>query len=745
MANTGIKGRIVDVETGAGISDLTVKAVDFDPFFNEDDTLASGQTDSSGNFELSYSADQYSLWKTDRNPDIVLQIFGPGGRLLHETEEAKDVTDETLNLPEIKIHSGNIDGWLVTHATLNPERGTPVFLFQGNEIQHLVDGDLMFPAITRAAIEAKTSINLMTLFFQVDDGLITQFKNDFDPINPPSSNCKNSIAATLEEELKKKAKPGQPDQTAIPVNVLVTNIPVSANDTVAEVREFFENTGVKTSDFNKGFALLHAKAITLDGVKAILMGSPLKQFYFSDGQHAIRDARHKGSLIHDVNLEVSGPAVEQIDKTFATIWKATGEPLITVDHGQIDEKQGDNIAAVQVLRTMPGGAFKPKEAGDEDLPHGETGILEAYQRAIALAERYIYLENQYFTSPDIVNALIHRMKNSDKPKLQIIIVLNFRPDLPGYADQQIQLINQLKIAASANDHQLGIYTLWSRSAQPAGNGDGGKKEFQIMPIYVHSKVAIIDDKWATVGSANLDGTSMNAHQIGLMVSSVIVDKLIDKVKLGGDFGKFLWDAYWYLFFFIFKQYLFNLKTLLIIIFIIYKAITDFKEIMETLTEITNIPDILKDVFTRSAQHALPHRSRQPSRSVELNLVLYNGVANQPETPVIAQLRNELWTEHLGLDSLPPDMQAVPDNQTDMKWVEFWDTCAQKNQEAIKKDEAPPENHTPKILAWTPETDAEDYLGALKIRTKNLRDKAFIYNFDKCKFETKKKLLPWPII
>jgi len=46
MENTGVKGSVVNVVTGKGIKDLTVKVVDFDPFFKEDDVLATGKTDS---------------------------------------------------------------------------------------------------------------------------------------------------------------------------------------------------------------------------------------------------------------------------------------------------------------------------------------------------------------------------------------------------------------------------------------------------------------------------------------------------------------------------------------------------------------------------------------------------------------------------------------------------------------------------------------------------------------------------
>ncbi len=746
MANKSVKGRIINAQSNAGFPGLKVTAVDFDPFFNEDDVLASGETEADGAFSLSYKEDAYRLWKFDRNPDIVVRVYTPTGRLLHETKEEKDVTVDTLTIPDLKIHPNHLTGHLVTHATLHPETGDPVALFPKNRINFLVDGAKMFPAATEAANTATEAINLMTLFFDVNNGLVTEFKSEadgFDPLTPPGANCKDEIVATLEEVLKKKADPPG-GASGIPTNVLVANVPLSASDTVAEVREFFKNTSVKTSDFNKGFSLLHAKMMTIDGERGIVMGSPLKQFYFSDGRHSIHDARHKGSLIHDVSFEVSGPAVKHIDQTIATVWRGTGKPFSLLAKTP-QPQTGPDTVSVQVLRTLPGGVFTAgpnAPSGAENLPSGETGILEAYQRAIELAERYIYFENQYFTSPEIVDALTVRMKDSTKPKLQIIFVLNFRPDLPGYPDQQIESVARLQALAKKHGHKLGVYTIWSRAEKVAADGT---KTFEIMPIYVHAKVGMIDDTWGTAGSANLDGTSMNYHQIGLIVSSVIADKLLAKVTLGNNFLKFLWDAFWYLVFYLFKEYLFNLKAVLIILFLIYKAITEFREILETLTEITDLPEILRDVFARTAQHALPNRSRQPARNVEVNFVMYNGIAGQPASPVVQQLRQALWTEHLGFSSLPPELQTVPPNPDPMDWVAAWDARAAENLAAIKNKTDIPAGPTPQILAWKPETDPDDYLKALGVRTKGLRDKADRYDFSKCRLDHKKKLLPWPII
>ncbi|ULA66699.1 MAG: PLD phosphodiesterase domain-containing protein [Nitrospira sp.] len=752
MSNTAVHGRILD-EQGAGIAGLTVRAIDFDPFFNEDDVLGTGKTEGDGTFLVSYSTDAYRTWKADRNPDLVVQVLGPphaepklfGTRLLHETPEAEDVTDSTHEVGTITIHRNNIEGWLVTHTTLNPAVGTPVALYHHNRITHLIDGATMFPAVTDAAAAATETINLMTLFFDVNNGFLTKFKSNFDPLNPPSTGCKQSAETTLEEVLKTKG--------GKPVNILVTNLPLSAEDTVTEVAEFFAQTpGVSTNAFNKGFALLHAKAIVVDGRRAILMGSPLKQYYFSDTRHAIRDARHKGSLMHDVNTDLTGPAVAHVERTFASVWNATGKPMLIPPPKTFPDlpttPDGD-VASVQVLRTLPGSSITRIHPSDEDLPYGETGILEAYERAIANAQRYIYIENQYFTSHEIVDALISRMKDTTKPRLEIILVLNLRPDLPGYPDRQIDNVNQLRAAASAGGHHLGAYTLWSRSEKPGSGGAGNPRHYDVMPVYVHSKLAIIDDVWATVGSANLDGTSLNYHEIGLIVGGALLDRLIDKAKLTNDPGKFLWELFWYLFFFVFKQILFDLKTLLILLFVAYKLIFDFKETLETIREtlgdVADIPQLVKDMYTRTAQHALPSRSRQPSRSVELNVVIYNGIAGLPENGVVRALRHALWQEHFGLASLPDNLKNLPAGPAALNWVAEWEAAATHHIDAIKNDLAPPADHGPHLLPWKPETDPKDYLAALKIRTSTLRSKAQKFDFSNCKVDDKKSLLPWPII
>ena len=186
-----------------------------------------------------------------------------------------------------------------------------------------------------------------------------------------------------------------------------------------------------------------------------------------------------------------------------------------------------------------------------------------------------------------------------------------------------------------------------------------------------------------------------------------------------------------------------------LVILLIKVILDFRGLLklisdkyESLLEIGDVAGIVKDVFTRYTQHAMPTREKQPSRSVEMNVVLFNGIADQPESGVVRQLREKLWAEHLGLSALPPDLQNIPTDASTMKWVEFWNDVAQANKVAMQKGTDPAADHAPHILAWTGDDDHKHYLKELKISTKNLRDVGDNYDFNECKLVVKHWLLKW---
>ena len=679
MANIGVKGRITD-ETGLGISGLTVCAFDIDPI-TADDHLGTVQTDGNGGFHITYTTDKYRLWWADRNPDIEVRIFGPGQRLLWETPIAEGVSQDTLQLDPIKIHKHNFPvgpgasdaekkdarSWLVTHTSLDPENGEPIRLTQGNQVEWLPDGAEMFPAVTEAIETATKSIKFMNMFFKIGK-LFTKF--DFEPgQNPTNIQEGDEVKVSrLEKILKKKA-----GDENIPVHVLVWDLLdvdlLDFVDTADEVRDFFQGSQVLT-DVLETTQLMHSKLAIIDGDCAFVIGSTMSQGYFSDERHLIRDVRHGGSLIHDVSAKVKGPAVRDVDQTFSTVWDAQ----LTVSPVKSAPRPAplQNGAALQILRTLPGELFGNLSPDDdtEDIPHGETGILEAYQRAIMNAEEYIYVEDQYFTSPEIINAIKQRME--EVPSLEVILVLNIKPDIAGYPQKQAALINELRTVLGDQKNRLGVYSLW--------RSDAGQNPFEIKNIYVHSKLAIIDDKWVTVGSANLDGASLNQRQWGLILKGTWEDLP-------------LWK---------------KLLTPLVPFIILLTSPLTFPLFLPFIVS------SIKKETARPSQHVNPHRSRQPARHPELNIVMYNDIAGQLPTGKVAELRQRLWAEHFGA---PP-----PATKPAAGWLSLWNDAAASYLQSIRNAaESKPFNQPiAKILEWKPPTNQKKNLEALGIKTRNIR-------------------------
>jgi phosphatidylserine/phosphatidylglycerophosphate/cardiolipin synthase-like enzyme len=163
-------------------------------------------------------------------------------------------------------------------------------------------------------------------------------------------------------------------------------------------------------------------------------------------------------------------------------WQAiTGEALPPVATppaaGEID---------VQVVRTVPDGTYP-------QLPRGDFRILESYLRALRAAKRFIYLENQFLWSPEILAVLREKLARPPTPDFRLLLLLPAKPD-SGADDTRGQL--GTLVQADGDGGRLLACTLYAV---------GGENDRQ---VYVHAKVGIVDDAWITVGSANLNEHSL---------------------------------------------------------------------------------------------------------------------------------------------------------------------------------------------------------------------------------------------
>ena len=127
------------------------------------------------------------------------------------------------------------------------------------------------------------------------------------------------------------------------------------------------------------------------------------------------------------------------------------------------------------------------------LPRGDFGILESYLRALEAAQRLVYLENQFLWSPEVAAVLADKLRHPPHSDFRLLLLLPAKPSTGG--DDTRGVLGEL-IDADDDNERLLACTLYARSGRLAD------------PIYVHAKIAVIDDTWLTIGSANLNEHSL---------------------------------------------------------------------------------------------------------------------------------------------------------------------------------------------------------------------------------------------
>ncbi len=481
------------------------------------------RTDATGGFVVSYALRQ--------RPDLVIHVFDRVMRRLPTSLEVDgllkvfaDVQAEMLQLPEaIVVLRAAAQGWLVTQGTL-PNQG----LSTGNTIEFLIDNENAWSAVTKAVDATTKNINVMLFYLDVGHAIV-----EFEPQIKTDGTQKPTPGARLEERFAAAAQ--SPREVA--VRLLVNDfVPLGyPMDTARRVASFFaqsSNQAVEVRSFRTPQALpIHAKVFIFDDTEAIVVGSPFAQDYFDSSEHRWENPRHGGLSMctpikvpkHDVSVRVKGPAVAALNETFRLHWnraKVSGQTDLP-DPGVVPPAQPGGVS-VQVVRTLTGsGRFAA-------IPHGETGILEGYLRAIRNAEKFIYLENQYFTCHEIAEALVFAVRDAIRrgSPLQVIILINNKVDIPFYGNMfDLPLVSDgwqvdtlrafLKELGSDGRERVGLFTLWTHD-NPTGAG-----KTRLVRTFVHTKAAIVDDLWVSIGSANLDGVSLLASEHALAAPAVV--------------------------------------------------------------------------------------------------------------------------------------------------------------------------------------------------------------------------------
>lgn len=239
----------------------------------------------------------------------------------------------------------------------------------------------------------------------------------------------------------------------------------------------------------------HQKIVVIDDALAFCGGIDMTDDRWDTRDHEDEDPRRVRpsgrayGAFHDATMAVDGPAAAALGTLARERWRrATGEQIEPPPSSSVDLWPEGLVPLLQdvevgIART------EPEYAGRQSVREIEALHLQA----IASAQHTIYLEGQYFAARCIGEALAARLREPDGPEVVVINPLRAR----GWVEESAMGVARKRLLAHLRDSDR--YDRF-RIYRPVTT--------QGLPIYVHAKVLVVDDRLLRIGSANLNNRSM---------------------------------------------------------------------------------------------------------------------------------------------------------------------------------------------------------------------------------------------
>jgi phosphatidylserine/phosphatidylglycerophosphate/cardiolipin synthase-like enzyme/uncharacterized membrane protein YdjX (TVP38/TMEM64 family) len=241
----------------------------------------------------------------------------------------------------------------------------------------------------------------------------------------------------------------------------------------------------------------HQKLMVVDDRVAFAGGIDFARRRWDTGEHRAADPRRVDSSgkeyspFHDVQMMVDAGAAAALGELFRRRWRrATGKQLDAPDGTKADPWPD---GCEPDLTDVPVGIVRTQAANEDWEEVREVEAL--HLDAVAAARELIYIENQYLTSASVCRALADRLERERGP--EIVLVLPERSDgwLEEHTMNALRTHYLQRLRRSDRHRRLKVY-------HPRAPGPGNGL------INVHSKVLVVDDELARVGSSNLSNRSM---------------------------------------------------------------------------------------------------------------------------------------------------------------------------------------------------------------------------------------------
>ncbi len=364
------------------------------------------------------------------------------------------VTLESEPIPEISDGpSMDLDAW---ESRLDEIVGRESTF---GSMAYLIDGEEYFNRFIDAVSTARESVTIRTYIFDNDDfatkigDMLRRRASEGIDIRILLDGLGTIVATRADDE-------SMPEEYEAPESVRL----FLESDSSIEVRQS-RNPWLVSGD--------HVKTTIIDN-----------EIAFAGGMNIGREYRY---VWHDLMMELRGPIVQELSNEFESAWAYAG-PMGDVGFmlSKIKPETGPDDSGgvpLRVLHTRP----------------GDAEIFNAQRAAIRSAQKYIFIENAYFTD----DAMLYELAKARRRGVDVRVIL---PMVGNHGP-----INKSNVLAAnaMMEHGIRVY---------------------VYPGMSHVKAAVFDG-WACLGSANWDKLSFRTNrELNIATSDTeLVEELLERV------------------------------------------------------------------------------------------------------------------------------------------------------------------------------------------------------------------------
>lgn len=346
------------------------------------------------------------------------------------------------------------------------EKFTGVPINRNSSASLLINGDEMFSKLKEALQDAKNYIYIQYYIFRAD-----------------------TIGSELLDILKMKANEG------VVVRLLVDGL--GSKSLKKKLLKNLRSSGVKVSLFDpiSPFSIgtinyrNHRKIVVIDGIKGFTGGLNVGDEYLG---------RSKIGFWRDTHLFIEGSVVEELQNIFLQDWHySTFDSSEKIQINRLSyQHEKSNDQNLQDESNKVKGAVQIFGSGPDTK---EPTMRNAFHTLLTIAENSIWIATPYFVPDQEIFTIL---------KLKALSGLDVRIIYPGKSDSILSDSASKSYFAPLLESGVKIYTYKNN--------------------FLHSKVLLIDNEIASVGTANLDVRSLHLNYE--LTSFLYESDAVDQVK-----------------------------------------------------------------------------------------------------------------------------------------------------------------------------------------------------------------------